>query len=308
MCEESIEFHKILHNTSRRQIILLLSNSEGISYSDLLKALNTNDRGQINYHLKALSELITKNDKGYILTDKGKTAFKLLQEFSYKERHQLATSIKYGRDLAVIGWVIILFLSTNELFDDMWIFVSTIVFSAAMIATFAIIFVQARELMNFKSSNDASLHEILNDENRRKIIRLLRENGTLSYTELMKASQIDSNGKMNYHLTALNHLLAINNKGQYSLNDKGVFAYSSINAFQSKKTITKTNKPFDYWIAYTAISTIYLVILFLGCSKGLISLEAGILNLVSYSLTVIMLFYTYRLIEKLGLEEVKKFL
>jgi DNA-binding transcriptional ArsR family regulator len=245
MCEESIEIHKILHNTSRRQIILLLSNSDGISYSDLLKALNTSDRGQINYHLKALSSLITKNDKGYILTDKGKTALKLLQEFSYKERHQLATSIKYGRDFAVIGWVIILFLSIEKLFVGMWIFVCTIVFSAITIAAFAIIFVQSENLLNFRNINDASLHEILNDENRRKIIRLLRENGTLSYTEIMKASQIDSNGKMNYHLAALNHLLAINNKRQYSLNDKGVFAYSSINTFQSQKTITKTNKPFD---------------------------------------------------------------
>jgi predicted transcriptional regulator len=308
MSDELSDVHRVLRDSSRRKIIVTLGNSEGISYSDLLNALNTQDRGRINYHLKTLEAFISKKDNGYSLNDKGKTALKQLQDFSYKERHQLATTVKYGRDVAVIGWVIILFLSINSLFSDLWIFGCTIVFSAAIIATLARIWTQSRNFTNYKSTNDTSLHEVLKDENRQKIINLLRENGTQSYTELMRAAQIDSNGKMNYHLSALNDLVTINSKGQYSLNDKGAFAYSSLNTFQHQKTITKTTKPWLYWISPTALSTIYLLILFLLYSKEQISLEVSDINLVSYSLTVLMLFYSYRIIKKLELEDVKKFL
>jgi DNA-binding transcriptional ArsR family regulator len=47
------------------------------------------------------------------------------------------------------------------------------------------------------SAGIASLHKILKDETRRKIILQLHEEGSLSYVDLMKAIGIANTGKMN---------------------------------------------------------------------------------------------------------------
>ena len=57
------------------------------------------------------------------------------------------------------------------------------------------------------NSGFASLHKVLKDETRRKIVLLLNEKGSLSYTDLMKALEIDNTGRMNYHLKILNDLV-----------------------------------------------------------------------------------------------------
>lgn len=74
------------------------------------------------------------------------------------------------------------------------------------------------------SSGIASLHKVLKDETRRKIILLLQEKGSLSYVDLMKALGITNTGKMNYHLKVLGDLLAKKENGQYALTEKGTLA------------------------------------------------------------------------------------
>ena len=74
------------------------------------------------------------------------------------------------------------------------------------------------------SSGIASLHKLLKDETRRRIILLLQEKGSLSYVDLMKALGITNTGKMNYHLKVLGSLLAKNEDGQYALTEKGTLA------------------------------------------------------------------------------------
>jgi len=71
------------------------------------------------------------------------------------------------------------------------------------------------------SSGLASLHKILKDETRRKIVLLLNEKGSLSYTDLMDILGIVSTGTLNYHLKILGDLLAKNETGQYMLTEKG---------------------------------------------------------------------------------------
>lgn len=56
------------------------------------------------------------------------------------------------------------------------------------------------------SSGIASLHKILKDGTRRKIVILLNERGNLSYTELMDTLGIGSTGLLNYHLKVLGGL------------------------------------------------------------------------------------------------------
>ena len=67
----------------------------------------------------------------------------------------------------------------------------------------------------------ASLHKILKDETRRKIILLLNEKDSLSYTDLMDTLEIVSTGMLNYHLKVLGDLLIKNESGQYTLTEKG---------------------------------------------------------------------------------------
>ena len=299
--------HKILKEETRRKIILLLHNSGGLSYSDLLRALKTNDRGKVNYHLKSLSPFITKADAKYMLNDKGVLAWKALQEFSYKEKSYLATTLKYGRISALGGLAIVFFLSYIDDVNTIWILGCVTVFFILIITTVAMMKVQSNKLLSCHGTDciDASLHEVLGDENRRKIVRLLRENGTLSYTELMKAIKVRSSGKMNYHLKVLDNLLSTDEKGQYSLTEKGVFAYTS-SISQNKKRLLRMNTPWRQWIGATIGSILYLLGIFFLYSRGLLSFEVAILNLVSVVLASCALFYFYRINDSLNLDKVKK--
>ena len=300
--------HKILKEETRRKIILLLHNSGGLSYSDLLRALKTNDRGKVNYHLKSLSPFITKADAKYMLNDKGVLAWKALQEFSYKEKSYLATTLKYGRISALGGLAIVFFLSYIDDVNTIWILGCVTVFFILIITTVAMMKVQSNKLLSCHGTNciDASLHKALDNKNRRKIVRLLRENGTLSYTELMKATQVHSSGKMNYHLKVLDDLLSTNERSQYSLTEKGVFAYTSLNKFQSKKSLLKMNMPWRQWIGPTILSTLYLLGVFFLYSRGLLDFEVALLNLISVVLASCALLYFAMLNDNLKLDMVKK--
>jgi peptidoglycan/LPS O-acetylase OafA/YrhL len=62
-----------------------------MSYTDLMEELGIVSTGMLNYHLKILGELLTKDETGhYMLTEKGRLASRLLLEFpetSPKENH-----------------------------------------------------------------------------------------------------------------------------------------------------------------------------------------------------------------------------
>jgi hypothetical protein len=70
-----------------------------------------------------------------------------------------------------------------------------------------------------------SLHRILKDETRRKIIVTLQEKGALGYTELMERLEIARTGTFNYHLKVLGDLLEKDDSGRYVLSEKGQVAY-----------------------------------------------------------------------------------
>ena len=80
--------HKVLKDETRRKIILLLNEKSSLSYTELINTLGISSTGTLNYHLKILSELISKNESGlYILTEKGRLASQLLLEFPDKKTH-----------------------------------------------------------------------------------------------------------------------------------------------------------------------------------------------------------------------------
>jgi predicted transcriptional regulator len=139
----------------------------------------------------------------------------MLQEFSYAQKSRLATIIKLGRNGAALGLVLIFFLSYYQHLSVLWLLGATVAFSILTIALVVLVKVQNSKLSSCRSTDciDTSLHETLTDDTRRKIVSLLRENGTLSYSELMRATQVNSNGQMNYHLKVLGDMLSSDEKG-----------------------------------------------------------------------------------------------
>jgi hypothetical protein len=81
--------HKILKDETRRKIIVLVNEKGSITYTELLNAMKSDSTGLLNYHLKVLGDLLTKNETGqYMLSEKGKVALKLISEFPYENQAQ----------------------------------------------------------------------------------------------------------------------------------------------------------------------------------------------------------------------------
>ena len=74
--------HKILSDVTRRSILDLLAEKETLSYTEILALLRVTNTGRLNYHLKVLGVLVSKDDQGrYHLTERGKLAASLLRTF-----------------------------------------------------------------------------------------------------------------------------------------------------------------------------------------------------------------------------------
>jgi len=74
--------HKILSDTTRRSILELLSEKESLTYTDMMTLLQITNTGRLNYHLKVLGSLISKDEEGrYRLTEQGRQAANLLRTF-----------------------------------------------------------------------------------------------------------------------------------------------------------------------------------------------------------------------------------
>jgi hypothetical protein len=118
--------HKILKDEKRRTIITLLQEKDGTSYTELMTALGIKSTGKLNYHLKVLCKLITKNPDGlYVLTDKGKLAVNLLKEFSERKSQAQVEAAPYPK-----GYYIIV-----SLFSSVFISLNAVLFFLGQITT-----------------------------------------------------------------------------------------------------------------------------------------------------------------------------
>ncbi len=74
--------HKTLKDATRRSILDLLSERGTLAYTDIMTLLSITNTGRLNYHLRALNGLITKETDGrYKLTEKGQIACNMLKAF-----------------------------------------------------------------------------------------------------------------------------------------------------------------------------------------------------------------------------------
>lgn len=85
----------------------------------------------------------------------------------------------------------------------------------------------------------ASLHKILKDPTRSKIVQHLSSKGQLTYMELMNLLEISNTGKLNYHLKILADLIQKGDDGRYSLTEKGRLASQLLQKFPEKTVEAK---------------------------------------------------------------------
>lgn len=112
------------------------------------------------------------------------------------------------------------------------------------------------------SSGLAWLHKILKDEKRRKIVLLLNEKGSLSYTDLMNSLGDVSTGLLNYHLKILNDLLEKKGTGQYLLTEKGKLASRLLLELPEEGSqLQKKKKQKQFWVIAAFSQIIFLAII-----------------------------------------------
>jgi hypothetical protein len=121
-----------------------------------------------------------------------------------------------------------------------------------------------------------SLHKILKDETRQRILFTLNERGNQSYTDLMNSQGITSTGKMNYHIKMLNGLVSKNQDGLYSLTEKGKLAIRLMEEFCERKSQSEQDAPFPrgFYIVVGLYSTVFLILEFGFYISGIINLQA----------------------------------
>lgn len=144
------------------------------------------------------------------------------------------------------------------------------------------------------SSGIASLHKILKDETRRKIVLLLNEKGSLSYTDLMDTLGVVSTGLLNYHLKVLGDLLMKNVEGQYALTEKGKLASRLLLEFPEDYQLQRRKWQRRFFIALgvgqVVVFIIILVFYFLG-ELGFYRVMTGISGVV---IGTVALYFAYR--------------
>jgi len=73
-----MNIYSILSHPFRRKILLLLEREGFIPYTDLMEKLGLAQTGQLNFHLKKLGSLISKDKKSYFLTEDGKRVLNII--------------------------------------------------------------------------------------------------------------------------------------------------------------------------------------------------------------------------------------
>lgn len=101
--------HKILKDSTRRNIVLNLSKKGPLAYVELMNLLEITNTGKFNYHLRILGNLVEKGEDGkYHLTDRGQLAAQLLRKFPEKRLETRPLGVGDALLIGIVGFLLIL--------------------------------------------------------------------------------------------------------------------------------------------------------------------------------------------------------
>jgi MFS family permease len=139
-----------------------------------------------------------------------------------------------------------------------------------------------------------SLHKVLKDKTRRKIMLLLHEKTSMSYTELMNALGITKTGMLNYHLKILGDLIAKNGEGHYILSQKGRITISLLTEFPDNGDARRLWQR-RIWIILGIGQVAYVLAAFVLYYLGLVEPGRLLTATIGFIVAIVVLFLTYRM-------------
>lgn len=147
------------------------------------------------------------------------------------------------------------------------------------------------------SSDLASLHKILNDGTRRKIVLLLNEKSALTYTDLLNAIG-GSTGTLNYHLKVLGDLLEKNTDTQYVLSKKGKVASQLLVEFPEPDYSLQAKKKWwkRFWVVAITLDVTGLLLVVYLYGIGLFNSGVMIQGIFSFIGGILFTYFFYRMI------------
>jgi DNA-binding transcriptional ArsR family regulator len=152
------------------------------------------------------------------------------------------------------------------------------------------------------STSIDSLNKILKDQTRQKIILLLNDKQSLSYTELMDTLKVSNTGTLNYHLKIIGELIEKDQAGKYRLTEKGKVAVQFLTVFPEQDNAVEVKKKWwrRYWIAAIVLPMAWLLImLYLFASGGLDSYRLA-QSIFAFAGAMLMTYVFYRIVRPLN--------
>ncbi|MDI9578933.1 MAG: winged helix-turn-helix domain-containing protein [Thermoproteota archaeon] len=140
-----------------------------------------------------------------------------------------------------------------------------------------------------------SLHKILKDETRRKIILELNQKGSVGYTDLMESLGITSTGTLNYHLKVLGDLLEKDQTEKYRLSEKGKLALKLLTEFPQNNQIERKKWQKRLFIILTASQILYLTIIVTLYLLSIVDFYRVILAISYFVMATVVLYIGYRM-------------
>jgi len=105
MAYDSVFARKILKDEIRRKVLILLNERGALSFDVLMDILNQT-QGMMAYELKVLDDFLVKTDDDkYVLTEKGKLAYKMLSELP--ENTGVSKRWKFQFGVTVVSLVVV---------------------------------------------------------------------------------------------------------------------------------------------------------------------------------------------------------
>jgi len=153
-----------------------------------------------------------------------------------------------------------------------------------------------------------SLHKILKDETRRRIVLLLKERESLSYTDLMSHLKIVNTGTLNYHLKALDDLIVKGEKGQYLLSERGRLASKLLIEFSEQDGVLQAKKK-DWrrlWLVIVALNSAGLLLLLSLTSLGYLDLGGLARGIMGFISSTVCFYFFFRMVRPLNKKQVQR--